>query len=318
MSDQEAVTPTETKSDWWVKTLQVCKSFVSLAWLDGTINFIFRFVAKTSELLLAIGIIISAADFLTDGRLMHNNLVLADAWAWTQAVAIESSSGVILMYALQAFKDKDRVKGWCYIALATMLALVGGVMLLTQIILSTTGINLVTQGALWFIVGIAIARTVVSIAYVVMCRIKHIRFSGLLAEEKTATPVVIPTMADITEKIDQSVSLAVATALQRLEDMQQQRFEVVVQEITHTVVKEVTQSRLLAMPKEPQPIDALIAKRKLAKPTASDNKFDRFAAIKTALIANPHIIDRELAEVGRCSINTARKDKSKALAELGQ
>ena len=214
------------------KIAELGEAFVSLAWLDGSINFIFRFVAKTSELLLAIGIIISAADFLTDGRLMHNNLVLADAWAWTQAIAIESSSGVVLMYALQAFRDKDKVKGWIYIALATMLALVGGVMLLTQIILSTTGINLVTQGALWFIVGIAIARTVVSIAYVVMCRIKHIRFSGLLNEEKTTTPVAaLPTIEDLSEKIDQSVSLAVTTALQRLEDLQQQRFEVVMQEL---------------------------------------------------------------------------------------
>src|SRR5260221_144448 len=229
------------------KIAELGEAFVSLAWLDGSINFIFRFVAKTSELLLAIGIIISAADFLTDGRLMHNNLVLADAWAWTQAIAIESSSGVVLMYALQAFKDKDKAKGWVYIALATLLAIVGGIMLLTQIIYNTTGINMVTQGALAFVIAMAIARAIVSIAYIVMCRIKHIRFSGLLAEEETATSVATPTIEDLSEKIDQSVSLAVTTALQHLEDMQQQRFEVVVQEITHTVVKEVTELRLLAM-----------------------------------------------------------------------
>ncbi len=289
------------------KTLQVCRSFVSLAWLDGTINFIFRFVAKTSELLLAIGIIISAADFLTDGRLMHNNMPLADAWAWTQAIAIESSSGVVLMYALQAFKDKDKLKGGLYIALATMLAIVGGVMLLTQIIYNTTGINMVTQGALAFVIAMAIARAIVSIAYIVMCRIKHVRFSGLLAEEETTTPAVIPTIEDLSEKINQSVSLAVATALQQLEDIQQRRFEVVVQEITHTVVKEVTELKLLAMPKQPTTVDALVAKTTTP---------DRLAIVKNALVATPAIKDKELATLAMCSVNTARKWKSKALAEL--
>jgi hypothetical protein len=304
MSDK--LTPSE-------QALQVCKSFVSLAWLDGTINFIFRFVAKTSELLLAIGIIISAADFLTDGRLMHNNLVLAIAWAWMQAIAIESSSGVVLMYALQAFKDKDKVKGGLYVALASMLALVGGVMLLTQIIYNTTGINMVTQGALAFVVAMAIARAIVSIAYIVMCRIKHIRFSGLLAEEETTPPSALPTIAYLTEKIDQSVSLAVTTALQQLEDLQQRRFEVVVQEITHTVVKEVTESRLLAMPKQPTTVDALVAKT--ATPAMQP---DRLAIVKNALVATPSIKDKELATLAMCCVNTARKWKSKALAELEQ
>lgn len=300
MSDKR--TPAET-------ILHVCRSFVSLAWLDGTINFIFRFVAKTSELLLAIGIIISAADFLTDGRLMHNNLVLADAWAWTQAIAIESSSGVVLMYALQSFKDKDKVKGWLYVALAAMLAVVGGVMLLTQIIYNTTGINMVTQGAFAFVIAMAIARAIVSIAYIVMCRIKHVRFSGLFAEEEPTTPVVIPTIEDLSEKIDESVSLAVTMALQRLEDMQQQRFAVVVQEITTTVVKEVTQAKLLAMPKQPTTVDALVAKTTTP---------DRLAIVKNALVATPAIKDKELAMLAMCSINTARKWKSKALAGLGK
>ena len=288
------------------KLNELGEAFVSLAWLDGSINFIFRFVAKTSELLLAIGIIISAADFLTDGRLMHNNLLLADAWAWTQAIAIESSSGVVLMYALQSFKDKDKVKGWFYIALASMLAIVGGVMLLTQIIYNTTGINMVTQGPLAFVIAMAIARAIVSIAYIVMCRIKHIRFSGLLAEE-TTTPIALPTIEDLSEKIDQSVNLAVATALQQLEDLQQQRFNVVVQEITHTVVKEVTSASLLAMPKQPTPIDAALAKSTTP---------DRLAIVKNALVATPDIKDKELARVAMCSVNTARKWKAKIKQEL--
>ena len=293
----------EQKSSKW-------QSFVSLIWLDGTINFIFRLVAKTSELLLAIGIIISAADFLTDGRLMHNNLILADAWAWTQAIAIESSSGVVLMYALQAFKDKDRVKGWLYMILAAMLALVGGIMLLTQIILSTTGINLVTQGALWFIVSIAIARTVVSIAYVVMCRIKHIRFSGLLDETDSKPAPVI----DIKSLVDEAVGTAISQALQQMQSMQERQFDIAIQEVKRTVIEEVTQHRMIAIPKE------AVSRETPKTSKVVDSKpsnIDRLSIAKNALIANPSIKDQELANLLACSsINTARSWKKKAQAEL--
>src|SRR5712692_7372616 len=91
------------------------QSFVTLHWYDGVIEFLFRFVAKTSEPLLALGLVISAADVLTKGRLMAGNLTLSDAWAWTQAIAIESSGGVVLVYALQSFKAKDKLKGWLYL-----------------------------------------------------------------------------------------------------------------------------------------------------------------------------------------------------------
>ena len=36
---------------------------------------------------------------------MQGNSFLLYAWAWTQAIAIESSGGVVLDYALQSFKE---------------------------------------------------------------------------------------------------------------------------------------------------------------------------------------------------------------------
>src|SRR6266568_8922268 len=117
------------------------KSFVSLGWYDGLIEFIFRFVAKTSEPLLALGLVISAADFLTKGALMHSNPELTLAWAWTQAIAIEASSGVVFVYALQSFKAKDKVKAWLYLVLSLLLALTGGAMLLFQLVANTTGLQ---------------------------------------------------------------------------------------------------------------------------------------------------------------------------------
>src|SRR5258708_25587925 len=78
------------------------KQFTSLGWYDGFIEFIFRFVAKTSEPLLAAGLVISAADYLSHGAVMVGHSAFALGWAWTQATALESSSGVIFVYSLRS------------------------------------------------------------------------------------------------------------------------------------------------------------------------------------------------------------------------
>lgn len=262
----------------WQYIKQFCTSFVSLRWLDGSINFVFRFVAKISELLLAIGIVISAADFLTHGRLMQNNVGLADAWAWTQAIAIESSAGVVLLYALQAHKDNDIVKCILYAILAAMLALVGGVMLYTQIIYSTAGIDLAQQAPLWFAVSLAIARTFVSIAYVAMCRIKHVRLSG---NEPTLQPTI-----DIHAEIQIAVGAAMHDIQNTLQTMQEQQFEIAIQRMTRTVIEEVTQAHLVAIPKQ-QNGAALPA------PMASKNERSALQALHT----NPAISNVELAKL---------------------
>jgi hypothetical protein len=284
---------------------QFWTGLISLIWLDETINFIFRSVAKTSELLLAAGIVISAADFLTDGRLMHNNLMLADAWAWTQAIAIESSSGVVLMYALQAFKDKDPVKAWLYLTLAALLALVGSVMLLTQIIYSTAGINLVVQGPLWFVVAMAALRTIVSIAYVAMCRVKHIRFAELTSHIDSHIAINPEPEIDIKSEIESAVASAIEQAMRQ--------FDIAIQDVKTTIIEEVTQHQLIAIPKQPDSKTAIPP----AKVIDSKVQPDRLSIAKQALIENPAIKDKELALLlGATSINTARNWKQKALAEL--
>src|SRR5258708_37943371 len=115
------------------------KQFTSLGWYDGFIEFIFRFVAKTSEPLLAAGLVISAADYLSHGAVMVGHSAFALGWAWTQATALESSSGVIFVYSLQAFRQADKLKGAIYLALAELLAIVGGGMQLIQVNSVTLG-----------------------------------------------------------------------------------------------------------------------------------------------------------------------------------
>ena len=159
------------------------KKFIELTWYDQVIELIFRFVAKTSEPLLAAGLVISAADYLSHGQVMAGHPAFSLAWAWAQALALESSSGVVFVYALQAFRQADKVKGAIYLALALLLAVVGGGMLLLQV-------NAVTMGSAETAVPILnVMRVVVSIAYIFLLRAKSIRFSDLAdVREQPATP----------------------------------------------------------------------------------------------------------------------------------
>ena len=115
------------------KPLAHWKSFVSLNWYDGVIEFLFRFVAKTSEPLLAAGIVYSAADVLSKGHLGSSSQNMENLWAISQALAIESSGGVVLGYGLQSIKERDHVKAWMYLLLSVLLAFTGGVMLFMQL-----------------------------------------------------------------------------------------------------------------------------------------------------------------------------------------
>ena len=83
-----------------VYSMEKLKSFASLAWYDACIEFLFKLAAKTSEPLLAIGIVYSAADVLSRGNLGYGNQGVQNAWAITQALAIELSGGVVLVYGL--------------------------------------------------------------------------------------------------------------------------------------------------------------------------------------------------------------------------
>jgi uncharacterized membrane protein len=160
--------------------MEKLKSFASLAWYDAFIEFLFKLAAKTSEPLLAIGIVYSAADVLSHGHLGYGNQDIQNAWAITQALAIESSGGVVLVYGLQSLKEKDSIKAWLYLPLSALLAIVGGIMLFMQL----SGWE--QQGNSPFMLGLFALRCIVSVGYIYLCRTKHIRFSGLSREPAPA------------------------------------------------------------------------------------------------------------------------------------
>lgn len=170
--EQPVAQPT-TQPTWWQRAAQIGRSFIRLGWYDETIDFLFKFVAKTSEPLLAAGLVVSAADFLSDGQVMQNNPTLALTWSWTQAIAIETSAGVTLVYAFQSIKGHDKPKVWIYSVLAGLLALVGIIMLFLQLMAHSLGISetQITTSYNWLPALMSILRSVVAVGYVVMCRL---------------------------------------------------------------------------------------------------------------------------------------------------
>jgi hypothetical protein len=98
------------------------RAFATLYWYEETIKFVFTFVTKTSELLLVAGIVISTANFLTDGDVMNHHKALSDAWA--QALAIDSSMGIVFMNAFQSIRERDNVKAIIFFTLTALLATV--------------------------------------------------------------------------------------------------------------------------------------------------------------------------------------------------
>ncbi len=187
------------------------QSFVSLTWYDGLISFIFRFLAKTSEPVLAFGVIISASDFLQKGQLMAHNPTLVTAWAWTQAFAIEASTGPVLASSLSAFRAGDTIKGVLYACLAGLLFVVGGAMLLLQLISNITGHSEATINP-FVLYTLLTLRVLVASGIVALLCTKHMRFSG--DEEKPAlvpVTVTLETAANVPARVEvpeQAQSLA--------------------------------------------------------------------------------------------------------------
>ncbi len=174
---------------------QLLKDFAALDWYEAFISFLVRFAAKTSEPLLALGLISSAANVLSRGLLANNNVTLNLVWAVSQAVAMESSGGVVLVHGLQARSDRDEVKAWLYFLLSTLLALAGSVMLFMQLA------GWEQQGESALMLSLFALRGLVSVGYIYLCRAKHLRLSGTVDEPQEPASLSDETMPLILSKL---------------------------------------------------------------------------------------------------------------------
>lgn len=186
------------------------QKFLSLDWYDSVIEFLFKLAAKTSEPALALGLTVSAADYLSHGAVMAGHPAFSLAWSWTQALALESSSGVVFVYALQSFKQTDKIKGGLYLALALMLAIVGGGMLLMQV-------NAVTMGSAESAIPVLnVLRVIVSIAYIFLLRAKHIRFTDLQDTREQAAAPVMPNIDELIERLQEANAAHITAILEQV------------------------------------------------------------------------------------------------------
>lgn len=262
------------------------RSFASLAWYDACIEFLFKLAAKTSEPLLAIGIVYSAADVLSHGHLGYGNQGVQNWWAITQALAIESSGGVVLVYGLLSLRERDHIKASLYLPLSALLAICGGVMLFMQL----SGFE--QQGNSPFMLGLFALRCAVSIGYIYLCRAKHIRFAGLASE---TSPLAV-------EKLSNETMQIILSKLERIDHLEQM--------VTRQQVR-VTQEALEQPP-------ALLPEGERASSDGEQRASANGDLIRELLAANPYASDGELAAQAGCSRSTANKWKNKVLAQKGQ
>ncbi len=157
------------------------EAFASLHWYEECIKFLFTFTAKTSELLLAAGLVVSTANFLTDGNVIGNNVNLANAWAWAQALAIDSSLGVTFYYIFQCLKRRDWVKAIFYGLLTLLLAIVAGT--ITNVDTFSHALHTSTASALvqvgFNVKILTTLRSVAVVGFVMMSRLKDVSFKEL-------------------------------------------------------------------------------------------------------------------------------------------
>ena len=175
-------------------------AFATLHWYEECIKFLFTFTAKTSELLLAAGLVVSTANFLTDGNVMGKNTSLAYAWAWAQALAIDSSLGITFYAIFHCIKQRDWLKAILYGLLTLLLAIVAGT--ITNVDTFSHALHLSISGAMSQ-VGLDVKilttlRAVAVVGFVMMSRLKDVSFKELYqpAEQSCSAPVALASASD--------------------------------------------------------------------------------------------------------------------------
>jgi hypothetical protein len=177
------------------QVMKYMRAFASLGWYEETITFLFTFTAKTSEVLLAAGLVVSTANFLTDGTVMGHNDQLATAWAWAQAFAIDSGLGVTFFSVFTCLKQSDWLKATLYGLLTLLLAVVAGTItnidtfshaLHTSIASATAQVGLDLK-------VLTTLRAIAVVGFVMMSRLKQMSFKDLSTSEPSkGTEPVMP------------------------------------------------------------------------------------------------------------------------------
>ena len=175
------------------KNNQWLERFISLAWYETVLRFVVTFIAETSELLLAAGLIVSTTNFLTDGGILNNNANASAAWGWVQALALDSGLGISFFYVLNCLKQRDWVKFALYTILTALLALVAGA--ITNVDTFSHAVHTSMSDAMmrlgFDIKLLSTLRAIAVVGFVLMSRLKDVSFKDLYTQEKVEPPVQV-------------------------------------------------------------------------------------------------------------------------------
>jgi hypothetical protein len=186
MIEEKEQTMTSKNNQW-------LERFISLAWYETVLRFVVTFIAKTSELLLAAGLIVSTTNFLTDGGILNNNANASAAWGWVQALALDSGLGISFFYVLNCLKQRDWVKFALYTILTALLALVAGA--ITNVDTFSHAVHTSMSDAMmrlgFDIKLLSTLRAIAVVGFVLMSRLKDVSFKDLYTQEKVEPPVQV-------------------------------------------------------------------------------------------------------------------------------
>jgi hypothetical protein len=157
------------------------EAFLSLAWYEVFLRFVANFVAKSAELLLAAGLVVSTANFLTDGEVLVTGSAAFEAWSWIQSLAIDSSLGISFYYVLYCLKQRDWVKFTLYSVLTVILTLVAGIITDGDIF---SHANQTPIHEAMTMLGIdvrllSVLRSIAVVGFVLMSRLRDVSFKDL-------------------------------------------------------------------------------------------------------------------------------------------
>src|SRR5215469_3588194 len=94
--------------------------FATIVWLDNAILYTLELVASLSVLFLAVGLIASVANVLTEGSILTNNEFGRQFYAWSQAIGIDASMPGVIPRLVVYAKQKEWFKTAVYSILSLL------------------------------------------------------------------------------------------------------------------------------------------------------------------------------------------------------
>ncbi|GER89819.1 hypothetical protein KDW_39810 [Dictyobacter vulcani] len=112
---------------------------------------------------------------------MHGNTALSESWAWAQAIAIDSSLGIVFINAFQALRERDKIRAIIFFTLTALLATVAGLITHFDALGHAAGLPVSDKGVsgaipIWVMTAL---RAVAVIGFLLTSRLKNFSFNQL-------------------------------------------------------------------------------------------------------------------------------------------